>query len=51
MGKEQKKHYAKMKRLFAIREHARDHETLEQRNARMRAYVDRRYAEVERGKD
>lgn len=51
MGKEQRKHYAKMKRLFAIREPARVHETLEQRNARMRAYVERRYAEVERGKD
>lgn len=51
MGKEQRKHYAKMKRLFAIREPARAHETLEQRNARMRAYVERRYAEVERGKD
>lgn len=50
MGKEQKKHYAKMKRLFAVREPARAHETLEQRNARMRAYVERRYAEVERGK-
>lgn len=51
MGKEQKKYYAKMKRLFAVREPARAHETLEQRNARMRAYVERRYAEVERGKD
>lgn len=51
MGKEQKKHYAKMKRLFAIREPARTHETLEQRNARMLAYVERRYAEVECGKD
>lgn len=50
MGKEQKKHYAKMKRLFAVREPARAHETLEQRNARMRAYVERRYAEVECGK-
>lgn len=46
MGKEQKKHYAKMKRLFAIREPARVHETLEQRNARMRAYVERRFTEV-----
>lgn len=51
MGKEQKKHYSKMKRLFAVREPARARETLEQRNARMRAYVERRYAEVERGTD
>ena len=51
MGKEQKKHYAKMKRLFAVREPARAHETLEQRDARMRAYVERRFAEVERGKN
>lgn len=51
MGKEQKKHYAKMKRLFAVREPARAHETLEQRNARMRAYVEQRYAEAGYGKD
>lgn len=47
MGKEQKKHYSKMKRLFAVREPARAHETLAQRDARMRAYVERRFAEVD----
>ncbi len=51
MGREQKKHYAKMKRLYAVREAARFHETLEQRDRRMRDYVARRFAEVERGKD
>ena len=51
MGKEQKKHYAKMKRLFAVKDRASIHETLAQRNARMLAYVERRFAEVERGKD
>lgn len=50
MGKEQKKHYAKMKRLLAIRESAQAHETLAQRDARMLAYVERRFAEVEREK-
>ena len=47
MGKEQKKHYSKMKQLFAVREPARAHETLAQRDARMRAYVERRFAEVD----
>ena len=50
MGKEQKKHYTKMKRLLAIREPARTHETLAQRDARMLAYVERRFSEVECGK-
>ena len=49
MGKEQKKHYSRMKRLLALREPARAHETLAQRDARMLAYVERRFAEVERG--
>lgn len=49
MGKEQKKHYAKMKRLFAVQERTRQHETLAERDARMRAYVERRFSEVERG--
>lgn len=49
MGKEQKKHYAKMKRLYALREPARSRETLAQRDERMRAYVERRFLEVERG--
>lgn len=51
MGKEQKKHYAKMKRLLAVRERPRASETLAQRDARMLAYVERRFAEVERGND
>lgn len=50
MGREQKKHYANMKRLFAVKDRARTHETLAQRDARMLAYVERRFAEVERGK-
>lgn len=50
MGKEQKKHYGKMKRLYAIREQARCGETLAQRDERMLAYVNRRFSEVCRGK-
>ena len=50
MGKEQKKHYAKMRRLYALREPARFHETLAQRDGRMLAYVAQRFAEVEHGK-
>lgn len=49
MGKEQKKHYAKMKRLFAIREQARVRETLAERDARMLAYVEHRFSEVGHG--
>lgn len=49
MGKEQKKHYAKMKRLFAIQGRVRAHETLAERDARMLAYVERRFSEVKRG--
>jgi len=49
MGKEQKKHYAKMKRLLAVRECSHAHETLAQRDARMRAYVERRFSEVGHG--
>lgn len=49
MGKEQKKHYSKMKRLYAIQEQARRGETIAQRDARMLAYVERRFAEVSRG--
>lgn len=49
MGKEQKKHYSKMKRMLAIREHPCARETLAQRDARMLAYVERRFSEVHRG--
>lgn len=49
MGKEQKKHYAKMKRLFALRDRGRARETLAQRDARMLAYVERRFMEVGHG--
>lgn len=51
MGREQKKHYARMKKLFAVRENARAGETLAQRDQRMLAYIDRRFAEVDGGKD
>jgi len=47
MGKEQKKYYSKMRRLYALREPARVHETLAQRDERMLAHVARRFAEVE----
>lgn len=50
MGKEQKKHYSKMKKLYAIRQYSGSGETLAQRDARMLAYVERRFAEVERGR-
>lgn len=46
MGKEQKKHYARMKRLLAVHERSRAHETLAQRDARMRAHVEQRFSEV-----
>lgn len=49
MGKEQKKHYSKMKRLYAIKEQSSKRETLAQRDARMLAYVERRFVEVSRG--
>lgn len=51
MGKEQKKHYAKMKQLFAVRDRSRARETLAQRDARMLAYVERRFAEAGHGKN
>lgn len=49
MGKEPRKHYGKMKRLYAIGAQSRRRETLAQRDARMQAYVERRFAEAERG--
>lgn len=49
MGKEQKKHYARMKKLYAIRQRASGRETLAQRDARMLAYVERRFSEVDGG--
>lgn len=49
MGKEQKKHYARMKKLYAIRQRASGRETLAQRDARMLAYVERRFSEVNGG--
>lgn len=49
MGKEQKRHYQKMKAHYAVRDRACGHETLAQRDARMRAYVERRFSEVGHG--
>lgn len=49
MSKEQKKHYSKMKRLYAIEKQFRSGETLAERDARMLAYVERRFAEAGRG--
>ena len=46
MGKEQKKHYARMKKLYAIRQRTAGRETLAQRDARMLAYVERRFSEI-----
>lgn len=50
MRGEQKKHYAKMKRRLAIRERSHAHETLAQRDARLLAYVERRFLEEGHGK-
>ena len=49
MGKEERKRYAKLRNLYAIRERPGKRETLEERNARMQAYVRRRFMEVEDG--
>lgn len=51
MGKEQKKHYSKMKNLYAIRQSSHSRETLAQRDARMLSYVERRFAEVNHGQN
>ncbi len=49
LPKSQKKHYAKMRKLYALRDpDGGRHETLEERNNRMRSYVDRRFREMQR---
>lgn len=49
MGREQKRHYQKMKALYAVRDRSHGRETLAQRDARMRSYVERRFSQAERG--
>lgn len=46
MSKGEKKHYEKMKKLFALKDTAQGRLTLEERNARMLQYVDLRYREA-----
>ena len=50
MGKEERRRFIKMRNKFAIRETGARRETLEERNARMKAYVNRRFEEVANGK-
>lgn len=48
MSKGQKKHYDRMKKVFALREkRAKAHLTLEERNQAWRDYVERRFSETE----
>lgn len=49
MGKEEKKYYSEMKKLYALRE-GKHIFTLEQRNDYMRSYVLNKHAEVQYGK-
>lgn len=51
MDKKQKKHYEKMRKLYALKgPEGKKRETLEERNARMQNYVARRFQEMEKQK-
>lgn len=50
MGKEERRRFIKFRNQFAVRETAARRETLAERNARMLAYVNRRFEEVANGK-